>query len=76
FTGDVLTTLDADARGGAALPVRHVTAKPIMFASTGEGRKDFEVVHPDRRASRIRDRGDVLSLIEQAEQNWDRSEAE
>ena len=76
FTGVVLTKLDGDARGGAALSVRHVTGKPIMFASTGEGLKDFEVFHPDRMASRILDMGDVLSLIEQAEQNWDRSEAE
>ncbi|MCA1387276.1 signal recognition particle protein, partial [Bradyrhizobium sp. BRP05] len=71
FTGVVLTKLDGDARGGAALSVRHVTGKPIMFASTGEGLKDFEVFHPDRMASRILDMGDVLSLIEQAEQNWD-----
>ena len=76
FTGVVLTKLDGDARGGAALSVRHVTGKPIMFASTGEGLKDFEVFHPDRMASRILDMGDVLSLIEQAEQNWDRTEAE
>lgn len=76
FTGVVLTKLDGDARGGAALSVRHVTGKPIMYASTGEGLKDFEVFHPDRMASRILDMGDVMSLIEQAERNWDRSEAE
>ena len=75
FTGVVLTKLDGDARGGAALSVASVTGKPIMFASTGEGLTDFEVFHPDRMASRILDLGDVLTLIEQAEQNWDKDEA-
>lgn len=75
FTGVVLTKLDGDARGGAALSVASVTGKPIMFASTGEGLTDFEVFHPDRMASRILDLGDVLTLIEQAEQNWDKGEA-
>ncbi|WP_144930789.1 signal recognition particle protein [Kocuria marina] len=76
FTGVVLSKLDGDARGGAALSVRAVTGKPIMFASTGEGVRDFEQFHPDRMASRILDMGDVLTLIEQAERQWDKTEAE
>lgn len=76
FTGVVLSKLDGDARGGAALSVASVTGKPIMFASTGEGVKDFEQFHPDRMASRILDMGDVLTLIEQAEASWDKSEAD
>jgi signal recognition particle subunit SRP54 len=76
FTGVVLTKLDGDARGGAALSVASVTGRPIMFASTGEAVKDFEVFHPDRMASRILDMGDVLTLIEQAERAFDRSQAE
>ncbi|WP_018134704.1 signal recognition particle protein [Acaricomes phytoseiuli] len=76
FTGIVLSKLDGDARGGAALSVATVTGKPVMFASTGESLNDFEVFHPDRMASRILDMGDVLTLIEQAEQNWDKAEAE
>ncbi|MEO6790084.1 MAG: signal recognition particle protein [Ornithinibacter sp.] len=75
FTGVVLTKLDGDARGGAALSVASVTGRPIMFASTGEQVKDFEVFHPDRMASRILDMGDVLTLIEQAEKAFDRTEA-
>ncbi|WP_374929787.1 signal recognition particle protein [Kytococcus sedentarius] len=75
FTGVVLSKLDGDARGGAALSVSSVTGKPVMFASTGEQVKDFEVFHPDRMASRILDMGDVLTLIEQAEQAFDRSQA-
>ncbi len=71
FTGVVLTKLDGDARGGAALSVREVTGRPIMFASSGEKLDDFDVFHPDRMASRILGMGDVLSLIEQAEQHWD-----
>ncbi|WP_125613498.1 signal recognition particle protein [Specibacter cremeus] len=76
FTGVVLAKLDGDARGGAALSVASVTGKPVMFASTGESLDDFELFHPDRMASRILDMGDVLTLIEQAEKNWDRAEAE
>jgi signal recognition particle subunit SRP54 len=75
FTGVVLTKLDGDARGGAALSVASVTGKPVMFASTGEGLNDFELFHPDRMASRILDMGDILTLIEQAEQSWDKDEA-
>lgn len=76
FTGVVLTKLDGDARGGAALSVREVTGRPIMFASTGEKLDEFDVFHPDRMSSRILGMGDVLSLIEQAEQHWDVAEAE
>lgn len=76
FTGVVLSKLDGDARGGAALSVASVTGKPIMFASTGENVGDFEVFHPDRMAGRILDMGDVLTLIEQAEKTWDKAEAE
>jgi signal recognition particle subunit SRP54 len=76
FTGVVLSKLDGDARGGAALSVAKVTGRPIMFASTGEKLTDFEVFHPDRMASRILDMGDVLTLIEQAERAFDADEAE
>ena len=75
FTGVVLTKLDGDARGGAALSVARVTGRPIMFASTGEKVSDFEIFHPDRMASRILDMGDVLTLIEQAERAFDRRQA-
>jgi signal recognition particle subunit SRP54 len=76
FTGVVLTKLDGDARGGAALSVREVTGVPILFASSGEKLEDFDVFHPDRMASRILGMGDVLSLIEQAEQHFDAGKAE
>lgn len=75
FTGVVLTKLDGDARGGAALSVASVTGRPIMFASTGEGLNDFEPFHPDRMASRILDLGDILTLIEQAQKTFDEDEA-
>ncbi|PKQ25082.1 MAG: signal recognition particle protein [Actinobacteria bacterium HGW-Actinobacteria-4] len=75
FTGVVLTKLDGDARGGAALSVAEVTGRPIMYASTGEGLTEFEVFHADRMASRILDMGDVLTLIEQAEKTFDQDEA-
>ncbi|MTB28428.1 MAG: signal recognition particle protein, partial [Actinobacteria bacterium] len=71
FDGVVLTKLDGDARGGAALSVKNVTGAPIMFASTGEKLEDFEVFHPERMASRILDMGDVLTLIEHAERAFD-----
>ncbi|HWG93317.1 MAG TPA: signal recognition particle protein [Mycobacteriales bacterium] len=76
FTGVVLTKLDGDARGGAALSVRHLTGQPVMFASTGEKLKDFDVFHPERMASRILGMGDVLTLIEQAEKSFDQATAE
>ena len=75
LTGVVLSKLDGDARGGAALSVASVTGRPGMFASTGEGLADFEVFHPDRMASRILDMGDVLTLIEQAEKAFDAEQA-
>jgi len=71
FTGVVLTKLDGDARGGAALSVREVTGQPILFASNGEKLADFDVFHPDRMASRILGMGDLLTLIEQAEAVFD-----
>ncbi|MCU1536942.1 MAG: signal recognition particle subunit (srp54) [Humibacillus sp.] len=76
FTGVVLSKLDGDARGGAALSVAELTGEPIMFASTGERVGDIEVFHPDRMASRILDMGDVLTLIEQAEKAFDKREAD
>lgn len=76
FTGVVLSKLDGDARGGAALSVRTVTGVPVLFASTGEKLGDFERFHADRMASRILDMGDVLTLIEQAEKAFDEGEAE
>lgn len=76
FTGVVLTKLDGDARGGAALSVAKVTGRPVLFASTGEKLTDFERFHADRMASRILDMGDVLTLIEQAERTFDADEAE
>lgn len=75
FTGVVLTKLDGDQRGGAALSIRGTTGRPILFASTGEGLDDFEPFHPDRMASRILDLGDILTLIEQAQQAFDEDEA-
>ncbi len=73
--GVMLTKLDGDARGGAALSIRAVTGKPIKFAGTGEKLDAVEVFHPDRMASRILGMGDVLSLIEKAEQNLDAKKA-
>ncbi len=76
FDGVVMTKLDGDARGGAALSVKAVTGKPILYASTGEKLDELERFHPDRMAQRILGMGDVLSLIEKAEQEMDTSEAE
>ena len=76
FDGIVMTKLDGDARGGAALSVKAVTGKPIMFASTGEKLPDFDRFHPDRMASRILGMGDVLSLIEKAEEQVDQRQSE
>lgn len=75
ITGVVLTKLDGDSRGGAALSVKAVTGKPIKFSSTGEKIDDLEVFHPDRMASRILGMGDVLTLIEEAELKLDEKEA-
>ncbi|MBC7724331.1 MAG: signal recognition particle protein [Burkholderiaceae bacterium] len=74
FTAVVLSKLDGDARGGAALSVASVTGRPIIFASTGESLDDFEPFYPDRMASRILDLGDILTLIEQAQQHFDEEE--
>ena len=76
FDGVIISKLDGDARGGAALSVKAVTGKPILFASTGEKLEDFEHFHPDRMSSRILGMGDVLSLIEKAEEQVSEEEAE
>lgn len=76
LTGVILTKADGDARGGAALSVRHITGKPIKFMGMGEKTDALEPFHPDRIASRILDMGDVLSLIEQAERTMDHKKAE
>ncbi|MFJ6885826.1 signal recognition particle protein [Streptomyces californicus] len=75
FDGVVLSKLDGDARGGAALSIAHVTGKQIMFASNGEKLEDFDAFHPDRMASRILDMGDLLTLIEHAEKTFSQEEA-
>ena len=75
-TGVIITKLDGDTRGGAALSVKAVTGKPIKFAGTGEKLEDLEVFHPDRMASRILGMGDVLTLIEDAQNKLDQKEAE
>lgn len=72
----MLTKLDGDARGGAALSVRAITGKPVKFAGTGEKLDNIEVFHPDRMASRILGMGDMLTLIEKAEQSFDKKKAE
>jgi signal recognition particle subunit SRP54 len=74
YDGVVLTKLDGDARGGAALSIAQLTGKPIMFASSGEKLEDFDLFHPDRMASRILDLGDMLTLIEQAERTFDQDQ--
>ncbi len=76
LTGVILTKLDGDARGGAALSVRHVTGKPVKFAGVGEKLTGLEAFHPDRMASRILGMGDVLSLIEDVQKSVDHAEAE
>lgn len=74
--GVILTKLDGDARGGAALSVKEVVGRPIAFAATGEKLEDFDLFHPDRMASRILGMGDMLTLIEKAEQTFEQDEAE
>ncbi|HET9071373.1 MAG TPA: signal recognition particle protein [Acidimicrobiales bacterium] len=74
--GVIITKIDGDARGGAALSVKEVVGRPIVFASTGEKQSDFDLFHPDRMADRILGMGDVLSLIEKAEAVVDQAEAE
>ena len=76
LTGVVLTKADGDARGGAALSIRHITGKPIKFIGTGEKTDELELFHPDRLASRILGMGDMLSLIEQVERKVDQKKAE
>jgi len=75
FDGVVMSKLDGDARGGAALSIKAVTGKPILFASTGEKLDQFEKFHPDRMSQRILGMGDVMTLIEKAERQFDESEA-
>lgn len=75
ITGVVMTKLDGDTRGGAALSIRYVTGKPIKFIGVGEKLDNIEVFHPDRMASRILGMGDMLSLIEKAEKNFDEKKA-
>ena len=75
YDGVVLTKLDGDARGGAALSIASITGKPVMFASAGEKLTDFDLFHPDRMAARILDMGDMLTLIEQAEKTFDADQA-
>ena len=72
----ILTKLDGDARGGAALSVKEVVGRPIAFAATGEKLEDFDLFHPERMASRILGMGDMLTLIEKAEQTYEQEEAE
>jgi len=74
--GLVLTKLDGDARGGAALSIKAVTGKPVMFVGTGEKMEALDVFHPDRMASRILGMGDMLSLIEKAQESYDKEKAE
>ncbi len=76
LTGIVLTKLDGDARGGAALSMKAVTGVPIKFMGTGEKTADFDVFHPDRMAQRILGMGDVVSLVEKAQENIDEAEAQ
>ena len=76
LTGIVLSKMDSDARGGAALSIRHVTGVPIKYISTGEKMKDLELFHPDRLAGRILDMGDVVSLVEKAEEAINQEDAE
>jgi signal recognition particle subunit SRP54 len=75
FDGVVLTKLDGDTRGGAAISIRHVVNKPIKFISTGEKMENIDVFHPDRMAQRILGMGDVISLVEKAQQSFDEDEA-
>src|SRR5699024_2317314 len=76
LTGVILTKIDGDARGGAALSIRHITQKPIKFLGVGEKTDALEPFHPDRLASRILDMGDVLSLVEEIEAKVDKEQAE
>ena len=76
LTGVVMTKLDGDSRGGAALSVRHVTGKPLKFVGVSEKLDGLEVFHPDRMAQRVLGMGDILSLVEQTKRNIDIAERE
>ena len=76
LTGTVLTKMDGDARGGAALSIRHVTGQPVKFIGTGEKPDAFEPFHPDRIVSRILGMGDMMTLIERAEETLDKKKQE
>ncbi|MDD5644345.1 MAG: signal recognition particle receptor subunit alpha, partial [bacterium] len=76
FSGVILTKLDGDTRGGAAISVMHVTGKPVVYAGTGEKSCDIEIFYPDRMASRILGMGDVVTLVEKAQDSFDREESE
>ena len=76
LSGIILTKMDGDSRGGAALSIREVTGKPILFMGTGEGLTDIELFHPDRLAQRILGMGDVVSLVEKAQDAFDRESSE
>ena len=76
LSGVILTKFDSDARGGAALSLKTMTGKPVLFIGTGEKTEDLEVFHPDRIASRILGMGDIVSLVEKAQETVDREEAE
>src|SRR3984893_12637759 len=76
LTGVVLTKMDGDARGGAALSIRHVTGQPVKFIGTGEKPDAFEPFHPDRIVSRILGIGDIMTLIEKAEEKLDKKKSE
>ena len=76
ITGVILTKLDGDTRGGAALSIRSVTGKPIKFSGRGEKLEDFEIFYPERMASRILGMGDIMTLIEKAQQDFDEAKAQ
>lgn len=76
ITGVVITKMDGDTRGGAALSIRAVTGAPIKFVGSGEKLTDLEIFHPDRMSSRILGMGDMLTLIEKAQQDYDEKKAE
>src|SRR5690606_9101237 len=76
FNGVVLTKMDGDTRGGAALSIKSVVNKPIKFVSMGEKMDALDLFHPDRMASRIRGMGDIVSLVEKAQEVFDQEEAE
>jgi signal recognition particle subunit SRP54 len=76
ITGVILTKLDGDTRGGAALSIRSITGKPIKFVGTGEKLENIEDFHPDRMSSRILGMGDILTLIEDATATFDKNQAD